>query len=172
MEFDKSVLQHYLSKRVRKEQGMHIKDMAQKGNFKNEHHKLRVNLLYSAYWFTDKMTQFLKPFGITQQQFNALRILRGQSPDPISTKELRERMIIGNSDTSRLVDRLCEKGLVWKRPCPHDGRLIQAFIHDKGLTLLEEIDKHITDLDGVMKNLTKDEAKTLNNLLIKMRNID
>ncbi len=149
---------------------MHVKELVEKGKFQNEHHRLRVNLLYSANWFANGMADFLKPFGVTQQQFNALRILRGQFPDPISTKELRDRMIINNSDTSRLVDRLCDKGLVWKRPCPHDGRLIQAFIHENGQKLLTEIDKEIANLDGIMKNLTQNEAKTLNDLLIKMRN--
>lgn len=139
------------------------------GLFENEKHRLRMNILYSSYWLADHITDFLKPFGITQQQFNALRILRAQFPEPISTKQLREKMIISNSDTSRLVDRLCQKGLVWKRPCPHDSRLIQAFIHDKGKELLTEIDKKMYLLDNVMSNITEEEAKTLNKLLNKMR---
>ena len=78
-------------------------------------------------------------------------------------------MIVGNSDTSRLLDRLIEKELAWKRPCPHDGRLIQAFISDKGQALLNEIDDNIGELDGVMDNLNEKEARVLNELLIKMR---
>ena len=148
---------------------MNVEEQLVKGNFENQKHRLRMNLLHSYYWLTDRITEFLKPYQITQQQFNILRILRGKKGDPISTKELRERMIIGNSDTSRLLDRLIEKELAWKRPCPHDGRLIQAFITDKGQALLADIDQKIYQLDDVMDNLNEKEARVLNELLIKMR---
>ena len=148
---------------------MKVSEQLIKGKYENQKHRLRVNLLHSYYWLADRMADFLKPFGITQQQFNILRILRGQFPDPISTKELRERMIIGNSDTSRLLDRLIEKGLAWKRPCPHDGRLIQAFISEEGQKLLKQIDADMEHLDDAMENLTEKEARYLNELLIKMR---
>ncbi|HEY9116546.1 MAG TPA: MarR family transcriptional regulator [Roseivirga sp.] len=140
-----------------------------KGKFTNEQHRLRVNLLYSAAWFSDRMNEFLKGYDITQQQFNVLRILRGQSPEPISTKELRERMIVSHADTSRLVDRLCAKDLIWKQPCPHDGRLIQVFIGKKGIELLAEIDKAIPRLDQEFENLSEKEMQILNQLLNKMR---
>ena len=148
---------------------MKVSEQLLKGKYENQKHRLRVNLLHSYYWLTDQMTDFLKPYGLTQQQFNILRILRGQFPDPISTKELRERMIIGNSDTSRLLDRLIDKGLAWKRPCPHDGRLIQAFISDEGQALLRRLDDNMETLDDVMGNLSEKEALYLNELLNKMR---
>lgn len=139
------------------------------GKFVNEPHRLRVNLLYSAAWFSDKMNAFLKKHDITQQQFNVLRILRGQAPEPISTKEIRERMIVTNADTSRLVDRLCAKGLITKQPCPHDGRLVQVFIAEKGKELLGVIDKELYLLDEELGNLSEKEMKVLNQLLNKMR---
>lgn len=139
------------------------------GKFVNEPHRLRVNLLYSAAWFSDKMHAFLKKHDITQQQFNVLRILRGQAPEPISTKEIRERMIVTNADTSRLVDRLCAKGLITKQPCPHDGRLVQVFIADKGKELLGMIDKELYLLDEELSNLSEKEMQVLNQLLNKMR---
>uniref|UniRef100_UPI004048DCB6 MarR family winged helix-turn-helix transcriptional regulator n=1 Tax=Roseivirga sp. TaxID=1964215 RepID=UPI004048DCB6 len=148
---------------------MNIDEQLKTAKFQNQKHRLRMNMLYTSYWLAENISNFLKPYGITQQQFNLLRILRGQFPEPISTKQLRERMIISNSDTSRLIDRLCEKGLVWKRPCEHDARLIQAFIHEKGQALLAEIDKNIGKLDDVMCNITEEEALTLNKLLNKMR---
>ncbi len=148
---------------------MKVEEQLIKGNFNNQKHRLRMNLLHSSYWLVDRIAEFLRPYGITKQQFNILRILRGKHGEPISTKELRERMIVGNSDTSRLLDRLIEKELAWKRPCPHDGRLIQAFISDKGQSLLNEIDDNIGELDGVMDNLNEKEARVLNELLIKMR---
>lgn len=139
------------------------------GKFVNEPHRLRVNLLYSAAWFSDKMNAFLKKHDITQQQFNVLRILRGQAPEPISTKEIRERMIVTNADTSRLVDRLCAKGLITKQPCPHDGRLVQVFIAEKGKELLGVIDKELYLLDEELGNLSEKEMQVLNQLLNKMR---
>ena len=107
------------------------------------------------------------PFDITRQQFNVLRILKGQSPEPISTKEIRERMIVSSADSSRLVDRLCDKGLVWKRPCPHDGRLIQVFIDKAGNHLLDNIDKQMFSLESVMGDISEKEALALNQLLNK-----
>lgn len=148
---------------------MNIDEQLMKGNFQNQKHRLRMNMLYSSYWLSDRIADFLKPFGITQQQFNVLRILRGQSPEPISTKEIRERMIVSSADSSRLVDRLCEKDLIWKRPCPHDGRLVQVFIDKKGEELLARIDKQLPELDAVMGNLSEKEAEVLNQLLNKMR---
>ncbi len=148
---------------------MKSEELYDSNQYENEKHRLRVNLLYSSNWFETRMTQFMKSYGITQQQFNVLRILRGQSPEPISTKEIRERMIVGSADSSRLVDRLCEKDLIWKQPCPHDGRLIQVFIGKKGLALLKEIDANMDQLDGIMDNLSEKEALMLNQLLNKMR---
>jgi len=148
---------------------MHIDEQLVTGIFQNQKHRLRMNLLYSSYWLADRIADFLKPYGITQQQFNVLRILRGQHPNPISTKEIRERMIVNNADSSRLVDRLCEKGLIWKRPCIHDGRLVQVFIGEKGQELLTNIDKKLPELDHIMGNLSEEEAAKLNELLNKMR---
>lgn len=148
---------------------MSPEEQLKSGKFVNEPHRLRVNLLYSAAWFSDKMNAFLKKHDITQQQFNVLRILRGQAPEPISTKEIRERMIVTNADTSRLVDRLCAKGLITKQPCPHDGRLVQVFIAEKGKELLGVIDKELYLLDEELGNLSEKEMKVLNQLLNKMR---
>ncbi|GAB5524135.1 MAG: MarR family transcriptional regulator [Roseivirga sp.] len=148
---------------------MNVDEQLNTSTYEHEKHRLRVNLLYSSYWLADHIGDFLKPYDITQQQFNILRILRGQSPEPISTKELRERMIVSGSDTSRLLDRLIEKGFAWKRPCPHDGRLIQAFISEQGEKLLSHIDSNISELDAVMDNLSEKEALVLNQLLNKMR---
>jgi DNA-binding MarR family transcriptional regulator len=148
---------------------MNADELLNTGTYENEKHRLRVNLLYSSYWLADRIADFLKPYDITQQQFNILRILRGNAPEPISTKELRERMIVSGSDTSRLLDRLIEKGFAWKRPCPHDGRLIQAFISESGAKLLSAIDSAIHRLDDVMDNLSEKEALVLNQLLNKMR---
>ena len=137
--------------------------------FLNERHKLRVNILITSGWLKNEIKYFLDDFGITQQQFNILRILRGARGEPMSTNEISDRMIDKKSDASRIVDRLITKKLVWKQPCPHDARRIQVFIAEEGLKLLEDIDQKLTKLDAIFKNITQEEAITLNSLLEKIR---
>ena len=148
---------------------MNIQEQLLTKKFKSSFHKLRVNLLFSAHWLSNKVCDFLEPFDITQQQFNILRILRGQFPEAISTLNIREQMIISGSDTSRLVDRLLYKELVEKKICEHDKRKVDVRISEKGLELLSAIDSEIHKLDEVF-GLTKKEAELLNKLLIKMHN--
>jgi len=148
---------------------MTLDEQLLKGTFQSDHHKTRVNILYSGYWLTQRMTELLKPYGISLQQLNVLRILRGQNTQPISKLEIKERMIIGNADASRLVDKLCAKGLISKKPCPHDGRKIQVFIGENGLNLLENIDAGMAIIDDVTDNLNEKELKVLNQLLNKLR---
>ncbi len=148
---------------------MNIHDALQQRRFQNPWHELRANLLYSSGWLRSEIKAFLRPYGITQQQFNVLRILRGSHPDPISTLQLRERMIDKMPDTSRLVDRLQKKGLLSKKPCGEDKRLVDVLITEAGLALLADIDAHLPALDGITQGLTADEAQQLSRLLDKMR---
>ncbi len=141
----------------------------QQTSFQNEWHKLRVNLLISSGWLKNEIKDFLDDFGITQQQFNILRILRGANGEPMSTNDICDRMIDKMSDSSRIVDRLISKNLVWKQPCPHDGRKVQVFIAEDGLTLLKAIDKKLANLDSVLNKISEEEAATLNYLLEKVR---
>ncbi len=140
-----------------------------KGTFQNEQHQARVNILYTGYWLSQRMTDLLKPYDISLQQLNVLRILKGLNSEPISTLEIREKMIIGNADASRLVDKLCAKDLIWKKPCPHDGRKIQVFIGDKGLSLLKKLDNEMSVIDEITDNLNAKELRVLNQLLNKLR---
>lgn len=148
---------------------MTLNEQLKEGTFQSVHHKSRVNILYSGYWLGHRMTELLKPYGISLQQLNVLRILRSQNTEPISTLEIKDRMIIGNADASRLVDKLCAKDLIWKKPCPHDGRKIQVFISDNGLKLIEKLDNEISVLDDITDNLNEKELKVLNQLLNKLR---
>jgi len=148
---------------------MKIKDAIQQQQFKNEWHKLRVNLLYSASWLSGNIKEFIEPFGITQKQFNILRILRGQHPEEITILEIRSRMIDKMSDASRMVDRLAKKSLLHKRPCTEDKRQTRVRISDAGLQLLRRIDREIARMDEILFNLNDEEAAVLNNLLDKMR---
>lgn len=146
-----------------------IEEDVQQMEFINQAHKLRVNLLYTASWLKSEVTDFLKPYGITQPQFNILRILRGSRPEAISTLQIREKMVDKMSDTSRLVDRLIQKGWLHKKPCTHDRRLVRVSITQLGLDLLDEIDENIANLDEVTDKLNQKEIKALNFLLNKLR---
>jgi len=128
-----------------------------------------VNLIYTHSWLVSKIQAILSEFDITPQQFNILRILRGQHPSPASITLLKERMLDKMSDASRLVDRLIQKGLVERKVCTSDRRKVDVIITDKGLKLLEEIDKTNEETDSYLKNLTLNEAKKLNELLDKLR---
>ncbi len=144
------------------------KDINQQ-KFRNEHEKGLVNLIFTYNWATEKLKSFFEKGGLTMQQFNILRILRG-SDKPLSTLEIRERMLDKMSDTSRMVDRLLLKGLAKKTICKADKRLVDVVITEKGKKVLEKLDMHQQELDQLFGNITEAEAKTLNKLLDKIRN--
>lgn len=140
--------------------------------YTSPHHRLRATLLRSAAWLKDEFDAFLAPHGLTQPQFNVLRILRGQNRlDPgvsLSTKCIRERMLDRGSDTSRLVARLEGRGLVVKRPSDTDRRRVVVTLTDKGAALLAEIDERVEALDEITKALSDDEASQIADLLDRL----
>ena len=146
------------------------KDIRQQ-SFRNEHQKGIINIIYTYNWMNEKMKKVFDAEGITAQQYNILRILRG-AVKPISTLQIRERMLDKMSDTSRIVDRLVIKGLAKKIVCKNDKRLVDVSISLKGMNLLEKIDKHENDMDAILGKLTDAETKTLNKLLDKIRQSD
>ncbi|HVZ24662.1 MAG TPA: MarR family transcriptional regulator [Sediminibacterium sp.] len=148
---------------------MSIEKDIQQQSFRNEFQKAAVNLIFSANWLNEKIKSFLEPEDITPQQYNILRILRG-SKRPMSTLQIRERMLDKMSDTSRIVERLQKKGLVEKKICSADKRLVDIVISRRGLQLLDKLDARIDSLDNAMEHLSEPEARTLNELLDKMRN--
>ncbi len=139
--------------------------------FRNEYQKGIINIIYTYNWMNEKMKKLFDSEGVTAQQYNILRILRGAAK-PISTLQIRERMLDKMSDTSRIVDRLVLKGLAQKSTCKNDKRLVDVSISSKGKKLLEKIDKYENDMDAILGNLTEADAKTLNNLLDKIRKTD
>jgi DNA-binding MarR family transcriptional regulator len=136
--------------------------------FRNNYQKAEVNLIYTCNWINEKMKQIIDEADITTQQYNILRILRG-SKEPISTLQIRDRMLDKMSDTSRIVDRLVKKELAEKTTCVSDKRLVDIRISDKGLALLESLDIRNNDIDNIMRSLTEEEAIQLSNLLDKIR---
>jgi DNA-binding MarR family transcriptional regulator len=143
------------------------KDINQ-SKFANEHQKAMVNIIFTSNWMNERLKTFFDNEDITQQQFNILRILRGAG-EPISTLQIRQRMLDKMSDTSRIVDRLVIKGLVKKNACPTDKRLVDVSITAKGKKVLEKMDLSQHEMDGLSNNLTEADAKLLNKLLDKIR---
>jgi DNA-binding MarR family transcriptional regulator len=144
------------------------KDIKQQ-QFTSENQKLIINLVFTNNWLTEKIRDFLSTADITLQQFNILRILRGSHPQPLSTLTIRERMLDKMSDTSRIVDRLVLKGLVDKKTCPSDKRLVDISITKEGKKVLATIDQKEKEVMAVVANLNQEEMEILNGLLDKMR---
>lgn len=147
---------------------MGIEQEINQTSFRNEFQKAAINLIYTFNWMNEKMKAMFDKEDITPQQFNILRILRGAGK-PISTLQIRQRMLDKMSDTSRIVDRLLTKGLVKKNTCPNDKRLVDVSITDKGKKLLERMDLLAPEMDAIFKNLSDADAKSLNKLLDKIR---
>lgn len=136
--------------------------------FRNEYQKSVLNLIYTFNWMNESLNKRFEPFDITQQQFNILRILRGAG-QPLSTLQIRQRMLDKMSDTSRLVDRLIKKGLVKKTVCSEDRRLVDVLLTEKGKKLLQHMDELEPEFEAVLQNLNRAEATQLNELLDKIR---
>lgn len=148
---------------------MQIEKVVRVRQFMNAWHKARVNLLYSGNWLKGEIKDFLSDYEVTQQQFNVLRILRGSRPQPLTTADIRSRLLDRMSDASRIVDRLCKKGLVEKARNSQDRRLVDVSITEVGLELLSSIDANVDTFDGIMQNLSEEEAEQLSSLLDKLR---
>ena len=139
--------------------------------FRNEYQKAMINLLFTHGWVTDKTKLIFEKEDITPQQFNILRILRGANA-PLTTLQIRERMLDKMSDTSRIVDRLIIKEFAKKVTSTTDKRLVDISITEKGKRLLKKLDKFEDEFDAVMGKLTLTDAKLLNSLLDKIRQVN
>lgn len=147
---------------------MSIEKDINQSRFRNEYQKGVVNLTFTYNWMSERVKKILDKEDITSQQFNILRILRGAG-NPLSTLQIRQRMLDKMSDTSRIVERLLVKGLVRKTPCAADKRLVDVSISEKGRKLLEKLDKFELEIDDILCNLSESEITTLNKLLDKIR---
>lgn len=138
-------------------------------NFKSPYSKAVINVLYTNNWLQSMQVEIFKPFDLTLQQYNVLRILRGQYPNPITVIAIIERMLDKMSNASRLVDKLLAKDLVIRKLCPHDRRAVDVIITEKGLELLGEIDALQSQWESQFHGLSENEALQLSELLDKMR---
>jgi len=136
--------------------------------FKNEFQKATVNLIYTNNWLSIQLKNYLKPYKCTLQQYNVLRILKG-AQKPISTSDIRERMVEKMADTSRLVERLCSKGWVNREACCGDKRLVDVTISQQGIDFIDKIGGLDEYVESIYKNLTLEEARQLNTILDKLR---
>ncbi len=144
-------------------------DISQDKGFASERHKAIINIIYTEGWLRNNLSEALKPFKLTSQQYNVLRILRGSSPKPLSTSCIRSRMLDKMSDASRIVDRLFKKGLVERKVCKSDKRLVDVHISKAGLSLLKKIDPIVDEFDSFFGSITDVEAEMLNHILDKLR---
>ncbi|PIW70225.1 MAG: MarR family transcriptional regulator [Ignavibacteriales bacterium CG12_big_fil_rev_8_21_14_0_65_30_8] len=148
---------------------MKIEEEIKQKHFKSEYHKAIVNIIFTYNWLIKNHVEILKPFDITLQQYNILRILRGQYPNPSTIKLMKERMLDRMSDCSRIVEKLVKKGLVERNLCKEDRRNVDVLITKNGLALLKKLDKKFETIDKDLIHLNTSEVKTLNTLLDKLR---
>jgi len=137
--------------------------------FRSEFHKALLNLIYTHNVLINGSTAFFKSYGITRQQYNVLRILRGQHPTGATIQMIRERMLDKMSDASRIVERLRAKQLATRQHNLEDRRTVKITITDQGNALLDSMEERIEDLEKGLRNLTEDEARHLNSLLDRIR---
>ena len=150
---------------------MGISEDLKQSNFQSEAQKAIVNAIYTGNWIVQKQQGLLKPFGLTVQQYNVLRILKGQQGNPMTVLAITERMLDKMSNASRLVDKLLEKKLVLRRECPQDRRALDIFILPAGLDLLKEVDQVQQDWGKHFDALGVKRLEEMNQLLDEFRTV-
>jgi len=148
---------------------MSLEEEIQQEKFNNEYQKAGINILFTGSWLYNINAAGLKKYGITPEQFNVLRILRGSHPKAMMLADITARMIDKNSNCTRLVEKLRLKGLVDRQLCENNRRQVDVSITDKGIALLKKIDAGSTAWLETFENLSKTEARELNRILDKLR---
>ncbi len=148
---------------------MRIDDEIKSSKFEDNYHKAVINVSYTYGWLNNAFRCQFERYNLTQQQFNILRILRGQFPNPATINLLKERMLDKMSDASRIVDRLVQKGLVSRCTNSKDRRAVDIRISENGLDVLAKMDAEFKTKALLQNNLTEEEAAQLSDLLDKLR---
>lgn len=148
---------------------MKIEDELQTKKFRSEQHKAALNLMFSAYQLQTAVAQGLKSFGLTSEQYNVMRILKGSSPKPLCVKDIANRMIERSSNVPRIIDRLEAKNLANRSRSGSDGRETLIELTDEGAKLLDQANMAVSNLDASYVKLTDNESCLLNELLDKSR---
>jgi DNA-binding MarR family transcriptional regulator len=148
---------------------MSLEDDLQQEKFTSEFNKAAVNILFTSSWLYNLNAARLKDFGVTPEQYNVLRILRGSHPKAMMLIDITCRMIDKSSNATRLVEKLRQKNLLKREICENNRRQVDISITDKGLSLLKKIDSYESEWLATLKNITKSEAQELNRILDKLR---
>lgn len=148
---------------------MILEEEIQQTKFSSIKQKATLNILFTAGWLKCNQTRLFKSHGISGEQYNVLRILRGQKGQPIGVNAIQERMLDRNSNASRLIDKLKDKQLVERIGCKNDRRSVEIFITQTGIELLEKLDAVVEEQERNGLHLSNEEAEQLNDLLDKLR---
>ncbi len=149
---------------------MRLEDELRMEKFRTAQQRATLNILFTSTWIAEKTGECFKPFGISQEQYNVLRILKGQKGKPANLSTIQERMIHRMSNATRLVEKLKLKGYVNRVICEDNRRKVEITITEKGLELLEQIDPKLTHAEAsLFTNLTDKEARDIGDLLDKLR---
>ncbi|KXX71950.1 MULTISPECIES: MarR family winged helix-turn-helix transcriptional regulator [unclassified Flammeovirga] len=135
-----------------------------------KYYKAIHQIIVTGHWITDQVGKDLKEYGITEPQFNVLRILKGQKGDPITVQEIQERMVQRSSNVTRIVDKLLDKQLVLRKECPTNRRKMDITITEKGLEELQKLDTKVGQFhEQFQGNLSEEELETLATLIKKLK---
>jgi DNA-binding MarR family transcriptional regulator len=148
---------------------MRLEDEIKQTKFRNIYHKLALNIMFTNNWLMNHQIRLFKQYDLTPQQFNVLRILRGQHPSASTVSLVQDRMLDKMSNASRLIEKLRQKGLVIRRENEKDRRNMDVTITDDGLNLLKIFDKMDDNNDAILKIISEEDARILNELLDKIR---
>jgi len=148
---------------------MKIENHIKQNKFDNDTEKAIVNIAFTQSYFYGKINTALKKYKVSSQQFNVLRIIKGQHPRPVSIGDITSRMIDKMSNTSRLINKLEEKELVQRVNSPFDGRQTDVFLTSRGMQILDKLNIIVNDVIHQHNNLSEDELIVLNSLLDKIR---
>ncbi|GAB2623201.1 MarR family winged helix-turn-helix transcriptional regulator [Belliella aquatica] len=148
---------------------MRIEEAIKQKEFKDPFNKVVVNLLYTSSYIVSNQSSLFKPLALSPEQYNVLRILRGQNGKPITVSSIQDRMLNKMSNASRLVEKLKQKDFVVREECPSDRRQVDIMITDKGLAILKELESAVYDFNKQIVHLSEEETIQLNTLLDKLR---
>lgn len=148
---------------------MELEKEIQQTTFRSERHKAVLNILFTASWLQCRQQRLFKQYALTPQQYNVLRILRGQKGKAITVNGIQERMLDRSSNASRLIDKLKEKKLVTRMECSTDRRQMDIQITSEGLDLLKRMDGQMDATEASFGIMTEADAAQLNRILDRMR---
>ncbi len=150
--------------------GKPLREELKMSGFSSSAQKVLLNLMFTSAWWEDKVREVLKAHGLSEQQYNVLRILKGQKGEPMNVHMIQERMIHRTSNATRVVEKLWQKRLLERVVCEADRRQVEVTITEEGRRLLERVIPEMEVLEREMsENLSEEEAERLFELLEKVR---